>query len=177
MLWLMLLCYYSTVASAIAGGCSITDVSASIVTSTTVLLRWSESEDCSVKNYSITASHVKYKACPAHVTFKEPSIVTSNSAEATKALVSGLEPYSIYTFNISSRIDNGFLVPLKLISKQKQTQLGLKCSLKVAWQWLIHKPYPSAGNWEGWTQHARNKGENLMVFTSSFMVWILGIQV
>ena len=113
MLWLMLLCYYSTVASTIAGGCSITDVSASIVTSTTVLLRWSESEDCSVKNYSITASHVKYKACPAHVTFKEPSIVTSNAAEATKALVSGLEPYSIYTFNISSRIDNGFLVPLK----------------------------------------------------------------
>ena len=113
MLWLMLLCYYSAVASAIAGGCSITDVSASIVTSTTVLLRWSESEDCSVKNYSITASHVKYKACPAHVTFKEPSIVTSNAAEATKALVSGLEPYSIYTFNISSRIDNGFLVPLK----------------------------------------------------------------
>ena len=110
MLWLTLLCYYYV--ASMAGGCSITDISAT-TTSTTVLLRWSESEDCDVKNYSITASHVKYKACPAHVTFKEPSIVTSNSAEATKALVSGLEPYSIYTFNISSRIDNGFLVPLK----------------------------------------------------------------
>ena len=124
MLWLILLCY--CLVASTAGGCSITNITASSVTSTSVLLRWSESEDCSgnKKNYSITASHVKYKACLDHLAFTGRETEVASNAEAKRALVSGLEPYSIYSFNIyakvdlrvflqSSGIDNGPEVTLK----------------------------------------------------------------
>ena len=103
MLWLILL----AMALLEARGCEITNVSASEVTSTSLFLTWSTSDDCPVNDYSITASHLKYKACPSYLASSAASeAVLTFKAEGKQAFVQPLEPYSIYTFNISQGIDN-----------------------------------------------------------------------
>ena len=102
MLWLIL-CSLAFTAS--IEGCEITNITASEVTSTSVILTWASS-NCPVKDYSITASHLKYKACPAHFVASEASeAILTFKGSKSQAFVQGLEPYSIYTFNISARID------------------------------------------------------------------------